>query len=85
MFDSWQRGTQMVIKRNPNYWQMGEDGKPLPYLDEVDFPIIPDDATRILKLQAGEIDGAEFIPYARVARAEERSEPRTWSCSPRPG
>ncbi|MFI5016710.1 MAG: ABC transporter substrate-binding protein [Dongiales bacterium] len=66
MFDSWQRGTQMVIKRNPYYWQMGEDGKPLPYLDEVDFPIIPDDATRILKLQAGEVDGAELIPYARV-------------------
>ena len=66
MFDSWQRGTQMVLKRNPYYWQMGEDGKPLPYLDEVDFPIIPDDATRILKLQAGEVDGAELIPYARV-------------------
>jgi peptide/nickel transport system substrate-binding protein len=67
MFDSWQRGTQMVLKRNPHYWQMGADGKPLPYLDEVDFPVIPDDATRILKLQAGEVDGAELIPYARVA------------------
>jgi peptide/nickel transport system substrate-binding protein len=66
MFESWQRGTQMVLKRNPYYWQAGEDGKPLPYLDEVDFPIIPDDATRILKLQAGEVDGAELIPYARV-------------------
>jgi peptide/nickel transport system substrate-binding protein len=67
MLDRWQRGTQMVIKRNPYYWQTGEDGKPLPYLDEVDFQIIPDDAIRILKLQAGEVDGAEFIPYARVA------------------
>ena len=66
MFDSWQRGTQMVLKRNPYYWQMGDDGKPLPYLDEVDFPVIPDDNTRILKLQAGEVDGAELIPYARV-------------------
>lgn len=67
MFDSWQRGTELKIKRNPHYWQMGEDGKPLPYLDEVRFPVIPDDATRILKLQAGEVDGAELIPYARVA------------------
>jgi peptide/nickel transport system substrate-binding protein len=66
VLDSWQRGTQMVLKRNPNYWQMGEDGKPLPYLDELDFQIIPDDATRILKLQSGEVDGAEFIPYSRV-------------------
>jgi peptide/nickel transport system substrate-binding protein len=67
MLESWQRGTQMVLKRNPNYWQMGADGKPLPYLDEIDFQIIPDDATRVLKLQGGEIDGAEFIPYSRVA------------------
>ena len=67
VFDSWQRGTELVIKRNPHYWKMGEDGQPLPYLDEVRFPVIPDDATRILKLQAGEVDGAEFIPYARVA------------------
>jgi len=67
VLESWQRGTVMVLKRNPNYWQQGEDGKSLPYLDEVDFQIIPDDATRILKLQAGEVDGAEFIPYSRVA------------------
>jgi peptide/nickel transport system substrate-binding protein len=67
MFESWQRNTEMVLKRNPHYWQAGEDGKPLPYLDEIRFEIIPDDATRILKLQAGEVHGAEFIPYARVA------------------
>ena len=56
----------MKLVKNQNYWAKGEDGKPLPYLDGVDFEVIPDDATRILKLQSGEIDGAEFIPYARV-------------------
>ncbi|HEY3145601.1 MAG TPA: ABC transporter substrate-binding protein [Dongiaceae bacterium] len=66
VLEKWEHGTEMVLKRNPNYWQMGEDGKPLPYLDEIHFQIIPDDATRILKLQAGEVDAAEFIPYARV-------------------
>jgi peptide/nickel transport system substrate-binding protein len=64
---SWQRGTSMTLKRNPYYWGRDEDGQALPYLDAVEFPIIPEDATRILKLRAGEIDGAEFIPYARVA------------------
>ena len=62
----WKRGSTMTIKRNPYYWDKGTDGKPLPYLDEVDFQIIPDDATRILKLRAGEADGSEFIPFARV-------------------
>ena len=31
------------------------------------FEIVPDDNTRILKLQAGELQGAEFIPLSRVA------------------
>lgn len=63
----WKKGSSMTLKRNPNYWAKGEDGKPLPYLDEIRFEIIPDDNTRILKLQSGELDGAEFIPLARVA------------------
>jgi peptide/nickel transport system substrate-binding protein len=62
----WKRGVSMTLKRNPYYWKQGEDGKPLPYLDELEFQIIPDDATRLLKLKAGEIDGTEFVPYARV-------------------
>ena len=69
----WKRGVSMTLKRNPNYWKTAEDGKPLPYLDEVDFLVIPDDATRLLKLKAGEIDGTEFVPYARVK--ELQSDP----------
>jgi peptide/nickel transport system substrate-binding protein len=66
MLSDWSRGSSMTLKRNPHYWQKDESGKQLPYLDAVQFQIIPDDATRILKLRAGEVDGAEFIPYARV-------------------
>ncbi len=64
---SWTHGSEMVLARNPYYWKPGADGKPLPYLDAVRFEIIPDDATRILKLKAGGIDVAEFVPYSRVA------------------
>ena len=66
ILSAWQRGVQMTLKRNPHYWKMAPDGKPLPYLDEIDMPVIVDDATRILKLKAGEVDGTEFIPYSRV-------------------
>ncbi len=71
---SWSRNSEMVLARNPYYWKKGEDGKPLPYLDTIRFEIIPDDATRILKLKAGEIDIAEFVPYSRVA--ELKADPR---------
>ena len=63
----WHRNIAMVLERNPYYWAPGEDGKPLPYLDTLRFELVPDDATRILKLQGAEIDGAEFIPLARAA------------------
>jgi peptide/nickel transport system substrate-binding protein len=64
----------MVLTRNPHYWKQGADGQPLPYLDNVRYVIVPDDATRILKLKAGEIDAAEFIPYSRVA--ELKADPK---------
>lgn len=67
MLASWERGSVMKLVKNPFYWDKGDDGQPLPYLDGVTFEVIPDDATRILRLQSGELDGAEFIPYARVA------------------
>ncbi|WP_116133356.1 ABC transporter substrate-binding protein [Tropicimonas sp. IMCC34043] len=63
---SWDRGSKMELVRNEYYWAEGADGKPLPYLDGLTFEVIPDDATRILRLQSGEIDGAELIPFSRV-------------------
>jgi peptide/nickel transport system substrate-binding protein len=66
MLSSWQRGSKMVLKRNPYYFGKDSAGRQLPYLDEVDLTIVPDDATRILQLQAGQIDATEFIPYERV-------------------
>jgi peptide/nickel transport system substrate-binding protein len=74
MLTDWKRGSSMTLKRNPYYWNKDESGVQLPYLDEIQFVIIPDDATRILKLRAGEVDGAEFIPYERVA--ELKADPK---------
>ena len=74
MLTSWKRNTEMVMSRNPNYWKDGTDGKKLPYLDGIRFVIIPDDATRVLKLRAGELDAAEFVPYSRVA--ELKADPK---------
>ena len=73
MLSEWERGSYMVLERNPYYWETGEDGEALPYLDHVRFEIIPDDNTRILRLQSGEIDAAEFIPLSRVQELEADS------------
>lgn len=74
VLQSWTRNTEMVMVPNKYYWQAAPDGKKLPYLDAIKFQIIPDDATRILKLRAGEIDIAEFVPYSRVAELKADSK-----------
>ncbi|MBS0318696.1 MAG: ABC transporter substrate-binding protein [Proteobacteria bacterium] len=80
MITEWQRGVVMKLARNPYHWRMAPDGKPFPYLDALEFPVIPDDATRLLKLKAGELQGSEFIPYARVAelKADPALDMQLW-------
>ena len=80
MITDWQRGVVMKLARNPYHWRMAPDGKPFPYLDALEFQIIPDDATRLLKLKAGELNGSEFIPYARVAelKADATLDMQLW-------
>lgn len=70
----WTHGSEFVLTRNPYYWKQGKDGKPLPYLDQVKVEIIPDDATRVLKLKAGEINGIEFVPFSRAAELKSDSK-----------
>ncbi len=74
VLQSWVHGSTMRLRRNPFYWDLGADKKPLPYLDGIAFQVIPDDATRILKVQSGELDGAELVPFSRVA--ELQHDPR---------
>ncbi len=80
MITDWQRGVTMKLARNPYHWRMAPDGKPFPYLDTLEFQVIPDDATRLLKLKAGELGGSEFIPYARVAelKADPSLDMQLW-------
>ncbi|MEX2103905.1 MAG: ABC transporter substrate-binding protein, partial [Bacilli bacterium] len=61
MFDEWKRGQSIVLKKNVDYWQKGK-----PYLDGVEFVQVPEDTTRILKLQSGEVDIASPIPFSSL-------------------
>jgi peptide/nickel transport system substrate-binding protein len=57
----WARGDKVVLERNPHYWEAG-----LPKLDGVEWIYVADDNTRTLKLQAGEVDAATFIPWNQI-------------------
>jgi peptide/nickel transport system substrate-binding protein len=48
-------GERASFKARPDYWRMGEDGKPLPYLDEIVFLSIDKDAS-VAAIQSGQLD-----------------------------
>jgi len=49
-FKSWDRGSNVVLERNPNYWNAGH-----PYLDQIVFMIIPDPAGRAAALESEQV------------------------------
>lgn len=65
----FRKGQRTDLVRNRNYWKSGK-----PHLDEVILPYVSDDNTRILKLQAGEVQAAANIPYAQIDQLNQQSE-----------
>lgn len=58
----WRRGDRVILKKNPNFWEADRVK-----LDGVEWISVVDDNTRMLKLQAGEIDCSIFVPFSKVA------------------
>ena len=57
----WKKGEYILFDRNTNYWQPG-----LPKTDQIKMTVVPDDNTRIMQLQAGDVDAVTFIPWNRM-------------------
>jgi peptide/nickel transport system substrate-binding protein len=49
-------GQRLVFARNPHFWVHDASGRPLPYLDEIELQLTPDQNTEVLRLEAGEAD-----------------------------
>jgi peptide/nickel transport system substrate-binding protein len=64
----WLKGNEVVLKRNTHFWD-----KTRPYLDEVDLLVLPDDNTRMLKVQSGEIDVGEDVPFNQINKLKSAS------------
>ncbi len=49
------------LERNPNYWQMGADGKPLPYIDGVQYISATGNSQAAMKIISGEVDWGTYF------------------------
>jgi peptide/nickel transport system substrate-binding protein len=61
----WEKGVAIRLGRNPNYWEEG-----LPFLDEVEIRVVPEDNSRVLQVQSGEIDAMSYVPFSRLPEFE---------------
>lgn len=53
--EEYAEGERAVLKRREDYWRMGEDGLPLPYLDELIY-VSSDKDAGLAALQSGQVD-----------------------------
>lgn len=58
-----------TVERNPYYWDKGK-----PYLDRINWKIIPLDATRLVELRSGGAHIAEDLPLQNVEQMRSMSE-----------
>lgn len=67
MVKSWAPGKDIVLARNPNYWNTA---KQKPYLDEINIKVLEDEQARYQALLAGDIDYAPSINPTIMKQAE---------------
>ena len=56
MFDKFETGVSVTLKRNPRYWRKDAAGNPLPYLDGITWQIVQNLDAIMLKFKEGETD-----------------------------
>lgn len=70
---SYERGSTVVLKANPYYWDKGADGKPLPYLDSVELRYVPESNSRVLGLKNGDYDIISTVAFNQAKSLEADS------------
>ncbi|MDQ2784040.1 MAG: ABC transporter substrate-binding protein [Chloroflexota bacterium] len=73
MVQEWVVNDHLTLNKNPNWWQMGVDGKPQPYLDQLLFKQVAESTTQVLQVQAGSLNGSEGIPWSQIQTLEKDS------------
>jgi ABC-type transport system substrate-binding protein len=70
---AYKQNQYLIVEKNPNYWRKG-----LPYIDEVQFHVVPDPVTFIAALKSGELDGGGNLDFANAAKLKKEGKFRVW-------
>lgn len=56
MFQAWEEGLALILKKNPRYFEKDSTGERLPYLDAIKITFFDNKATEFLLFRQGELD-----------------------------
>ncbi len=56
MFKIWEENVKLVLRKNPNYFEVDEQGNQLPYLEAVAITFSPDKQSEFLQFIQGKLD-----------------------------
>ena len=68
---TYRPGQTLIFERNPYYWKQDSAGRSLPYLDEVDFAVLPNQDAESIRFAAGQLDflaGLSADSYASLEK-----------------
>ncbi len=71
VMDNWEIGNKLRVKKNPDYWRVDGNGVRMPYLDSVEFRMIPDNEARGKALQAKDVDVIQTFAGQQVVDFQE--------------
>lgn len=75
-FESWKPDQEILLVRNPNYWDHDSAGNQLPLLHEVKFTLIKDDKTLLQSFLQGSEDEDFTIPtesFQQIVTADKQA------------
>ena len=61
VWDHWDKGTELQLKKNPTYWDAGK-----PSIDSVTWKVVPDDNSRNVQIQGGQAQINENPPFSSI-------------------
>ncbi|MFL5758270.1 MAG: ABC transporter substrate-binding protein [Thermomicrobiales bacterium] len=71
-FVKWDAGSEIVLEKNPTYWQTG-----MPYYDQIVYKIVPEGTTRVTGMKTGDLDMITAVPPDQI-EAVKTMENVTW-------
>jgi peptide/nickel transport system substrate-binding protein len=69
ILDEWVFNERLVLVKNPDYnWAAEWTGQEAPNVDKIIYRIIPEDTTRMVELEAGDVHLVLFAPWREITR-----------------